>query len=127
MIETQTTFSILHLVLVGGKIMNGISLFLIFFLNLIINIIIIISDIGFRPSVRNSTDGFTCTPSISNPPPQCATGYILIILLLLLLFLLIFLIIRYRLIPATNCTIGLDIQSKDCVGYSGRPIDRILF
>jgi hypothetical protein len=58
-------------------------------------------DVGFSPSARNATDYFSCTPTLS--VPYCATGY--------------------RLIPDTSCEIvsGIDLQSKNCPGYSGTP------
>jgi len=58
-------------------------------------------DIGFSPSARNSTDGFTCT--VDSSAPACATGY--------------------RLIPDTLCNItnALNLNSQGCAGYSGSP------
>jgi hypothetical protein len=53
-------------------------------------------DIGFSPSLRNSTDGFSCTAY--QDVPSCATGY--------------------RLIPDTLCAGGMDLNSQSCPGYS---------
>eukprot|EP00026_Physarum_polycephalum_P002988 Phypoly_transcript_02997.p1 GENE.Phypoly_transcript_02997~~Phypoly_transcript_02997.p1 ORF type:complete len:738 (+),score=114.01 Phypoly_transcript_02997:65-2278(+) len=58
-------------------------------------------DVGFTPSQRNGTDYFTCTAI--HEMPACATGY--------------------RLIPDTTCDLasGMNLQSKNCPGYSGSP------